>query len=243
MSNAPGTVHLSLELLPQISAMARTHYRPENPLPYHNCDGHVNRVLQDFDRIADELALKNVVVDSIAGSVGIIYHDAGFHVPVSEHGYPTKEAFSAHLAEIDFTSLGIFKKEIVVVKNIIGATHVSTTPKTNTEKAVRLADVGNVFGDELEFFRNFILLIREAHELGQPIADTLKEHCERTTGFLQSYIMPAPKFEAIDGSIVEYDIAAGQRNLRAISRLTLAKVIAQLPDSRILTPAWLHGNN
>ena len=243
MSTSPAFRPLSLDILDEISGMARLHYRPECPLPYHNYDDHVMRAKGYFNQIAEGLREKDVDVDILAGIVALDYHDAGFDVPVSEHGLPTKEAYSADIAAKDLEFLRIRDDVIEVVYDAILTTHVSAVPKTNTEKAVRLADIGNVFADEDEFLRNFILLIREAHELGQPIAETIEDHCRRTTGFLETYILPAPTFIARDGSEVEFDIAAGQRNLRAISRLTVARVVAQLPTTKILPITWLPSNN
>ncbi len=243
MSTSPASRPLSLDMLEQISGMARAHYRPENPLPYHNYDDHVVRAKGYFNQIVERLREKDVDVDILAGIVGLDYHDAGFYVPISEHGLPTKEAYSAGIAVNDLESLRIRDDAIEVVHDAILATHVSAEPKTNTEKAVRLADVGNVFADEEEFLRNFVLLLREAYELGQPIAETIEDHCRRTTGFLETYIMPAPTFIARDGSEVEFDIVAGQRNLRAISRLTVARVVAQLPTAKILPISWLPSSN
>ena len=116
-------------------------------------------------------------------------------------------------------------------------------PKTNTEKAVRLADVGNVFADEKEFIRNFGLLLMEAYELKQPIAETIEDHTRRTVGFLESYIMPAPKFTSRDGSEVEFDITSGRSNLRSLSRLTIPRLVAKLPPQIILPVTWLTSNN
>ena len=242
MSTIPDSRPLSFELLGQISGMARLHYRPDNPLPYHNYDDHVVRAKGYFMEIVTGLS-PVADVDVLSGIVALDYHDAGFYVPVSEHGFPTKEAYSADIAAKDLESLRVDKDEIEVVYNAILATHLSAAPKTNTEKAVRLADVGNVFADEEEFIRNFVLLLREAAVLGQPISETVEDHCRRTVGFLETYILPAPKFIARDGSEVEYDITAGQRNLRAMSRLTLARIVAQLPTSKILPITWFTSNN
>lgn len=243
MSTISESRPLSIELIEQVSGMARAHYRPENPLPYHNYDDHVVRAKGYFEQIVNGLNEKDVEIDVLAGIVALDYHDAGFYVPVSEHGFPTKEAYSADIAAKDLESLHIVADEIEIVYNAILATQFNVLPKTNTEKAVRLADVGNVFADEEEFFRNFVLLLREAHELGQPIAETIDDHARRTTGFLETYIMPAPKFTARDGSEIEFDITAGQRNLRAISRMSLARIVAQLPSKKILPITWFQGNN
>ena len=174
-------------------------------LPYHNFDGHVMSAIGYFESIASDLRTKDVHIDRRLGRLSLFAHDAGYHEDHTAEGYGTKEEYSAAIAEAELNDMGMAHGEIEIVRGAILATHFQAAAETNLEKAVRLADIGNVSASETEFLRNMGLLIQEAAVMKVPLKETFTEHCHATQSFLNAYLNPAPTFTASDGSEVQLD--------------------------------------
>ncbi len=238
MSSKPNNIDLDLGLWPEISEMARLHYRPENPLPYHNYDGHVVKTKQYFSEFTEMLADVNVEIDHATGLAALEWHDAGYHLPHLEYGFESKEELSATIAKKDLAKLGVKRSHILPVVSAILATEAKVEPVTNTEKAVKLADMGNVFATEVEFFQNFLALIHEAHELGRPLPERFTDHCQRTRVYIESHIVSSATFVDRDGSEVSLDLSKVQNNMRKLGQMTFGRVLSESPLKKNLPLSW-----
>lgn len=194
-------------------------------LPYHNFNGHVLSAIGYFESIADDLDAKKVPIDRHLGRLSILAHDAGYHKDHKVLGYDTKEAYSADIARVELSDMQLENPKIAIVSSAIEATHLNAEPGTNLEKAVRLADIGNVSANEIEFLRNMGLLIQEASVMKVPLKETFAEHCQATQNFLKAYIEPAPTFTSIDGTEVQLDRhMAFINNIARLGSLSLIKL-------------------
>lgn len=200
-------------------------------LPYHNYYGHVLQTLRDFKVIYKWLDSKNIPIDYDLGVISLAYHDANYHEDNVSLGFETKEELSASIAESDLIELGANTDTILEVTGAIIATTAGKKPKTNLEKAVRLADVGNVSGDPTVFLYNTYLLMQESVRRGLKLPETFEQFCTNSQGFLDLYFKNSVKFEH-DGNIVEYEPMTGiaQRNIRTLGQMTVKTFSFMLND-------------
>ncbi len=200
---------------------------PRHPkFPYHNYDGHVVSALGYFESIAEDLAKKEVYLNIEDGRLAIMGHDAGFHEDHLALGYRAKEEHAADITREELADLGVDKPRIDIISGAILTTEVGVIPVSNLEKAVRLADIGNVSADEKEFLRNKVLLLREAHKRGLSFTETFEQDCQNTMNFLNAYIEPAPLFVTANGDEVMLDRQmAFRKNVAKLGTLTLAKLL------------------
>ena len=195
-------------------------------LPYHNFEGHVLSAVDYFEDIVDDLESKGVVINRHFGRLALYGHDAGFEEDHDMHGLSTKEEYASEIRKAKLAEMGMADSSITTISSAILATHYQAEPETNLEKAVRLADIGNVSADEREFLRNMGLLIQESIVLRTPLTDTFAEHCQRTQSFLQAYLNPAPAFTAESGEVVQLDRHMSfVNNIARLSALSLAKLV------------------
>lgn len=208
--------------------------------PYHNFDGHVMQTIRDFDVIYEWLEQQGIPIDYDIGVMAIAYHDARFHEDEKAFGFDTKEQFSASTAEIDLIEFGAPKDIIHGVTGAIIATTATEKPQNNLEKAVRLADVGNVSGDPKIFLYNTYLLLQESIRRGLPIPETCEQFCLKSQGFLNLYFSNSIQFEH-EGKIVKYEPMTGiaQRNIRSLGTMTVGKLIDTVPNiEKTLPKIW-----
>jgi hypothetical protein len=186
-------------------------------LPYHNFEGHIMSSVGYFESIADDLESKHVLLDRHLCRIILLAHDAGYHEDHTALGYKTKEAYSADIATKVLADMGMERSKIEIVRSGIESTRYGydKTKLTNLQKAVRLADIGNVSADEKEFLRNMGLLIQEAAVMKVPITTTFDEYRHATKSFLSAYLESAQTFVAEDGSEVQLD-----RHMSFINNIT-----------------------
>jgi hypothetical protein len=199
--------------------------------PYHNYDGHVRQTYRDFEVIYDWLDAHGIPIDFDEGIIGLAYHDAGFHKDHKALGFDTKEEYAKSIAQRDLNKFGAPKRVINTVGGIILATTANLEPKTNLEKAVRLADVGNVSGDPTTFLYNTYLLMQEAVRRGLPIPETIEQFCSSSQSFLELYFKNSVEFEH-KGKVVKYEPMTGiaQRNIRTLGQMTVKTFSAVIRD-------------
>jgi hypothetical protein len=198
---------------------------PADAYPYHNFYGHVTQTFRDFTHIYHWLEDKGITLNYDLGIIALAYHDANFHLNEKAAGFETKEAYSAHIAGVDLQQFGANRYEVRTVKSAIIATTASESPKTNLEKAVRLADVGNVSGDPTTFLHNTYLLITESIKRGLSLPETFEVFRENSQGFLNMYYKNPIEFTQ-NGRTVTYEpIKDGQKNIQRLGKISLIEFI------------------
>ena len=210
-------------------------------LPYHNY-GHIEEAETHFDTIHHKLTPLDVDIDYRLGCIAIKLHDAGFHEDHTAFGFSTKEDYSAALAADLLTAHGASDDIVEAVQGGIRATHCSAVPTTNLDKAVRMADIGNVFGDKITFMSNFILLTQEAIVMGAPVADSFSAQCLRSKTFLESYLKDPVTFTTKNGSEItlETEFSRATCNLSALGHLTIEMAHKMMPKMYDFCPShWL----
>ena len=223
----------------QVSLLAPNYYSAR--LPYHNFE-HVLATLEHFENICDRLLERDVYINRNIGRVAIYMHDAGFDIDHIAEGFDTKEEHSAHLSSIVLQNLGVQDTEIERVnKAIIDGTTVTKQPKNNLEKAVRYADLGNVYGRSyVDFVKNFMLLQKESVVMRKPLAESFEDQRELSLGFLTKYLVPMT-FKTDSGDVIELpeDLNYAERNMVNLSKSTV-KGLAKLPGvPRLMPRQWL----
>lgn len=133
----------SHEYEPDLLEVARAYY---TDLPYHNF-GHALYVVENgrqLVRYCEDNGLEpNEKVVFAAG----LLHDAGFDVPVSDHGLRSKEEFSAQTAEMILGNHGYTDSEIEHVAACIRSTERGVMCESIEAKILRRADLSNLTGD------------------------------------------------------------------------------------------------
>lgn len=226
---------LAEQLESHVYDMARASY---TDLPYHNFD-HVLDTLRYFDSLYDRLKSVNVPINRSLGRVALLWHDAGYEDEFQLLGYDMQEEYHASLARTALENVGAHEDDIVEIEGSILATNPGVKPTTNLQKAVRYADVGNVYDRNFsEFVRNFTLITRESVVLGRSVAETFDAQKDKSLTFLQQYVSPV-MFEASDGSMVELppELNFAERNIRKLNQASLKTVLKIVPGSEKLLPS------
>lgn len=222
----------------QVAQVASSYY---TDLPYHNFD-HVLSTLVYFDSLCEQLEERNVFISRPLGRIALFGHDAGFHEDHKAKGFDTKEQYSAHLWRVLLENLSTDKEDISKVESAIIATTSNVEPVTNLEKAVRYADVGNIYNrDYQEFVKNFVLLTKESLVTRRPVAETFEEQRNLSATFLQQYMSPII-FESEDGLAVELppELNFAERNVRRLNQASIENVIKLFPPAKKIVPTqWL----
>lgn len=198
---------------------------------YHNYPGHVTQTMEDFVALRTWLTQQGIPVDEDLGLIALSYHDANFHLDEKEAGFSTKEEYSAWLVRRDLRELGATDHTIRTVSSAIIKTTFNETPMTNLEKAVRLADVGNVSGDPKLFLHNTYLIMLEAVQRGLPLPNTFEQFCANSQNFLGYYYDKPLEFKYRNKTVL-YEPMTGQArsNIRTLGRMTLGPFIDLMSD-------------
>lgn len=227
------------ERIHEVARLSRNYY---TNLPYHNYS-HVESTITSFDHLCDILSGKGVFIPRNIGKAALYMHDANYHENYRNLGFDfdSKEEYSSYLARNMLHTLDVDSNDIDQIIEAIQATDVSVKPDGNTQKAVRYADLGNVYGQSYpEFLRNFLLLQKEAVLLRQPIADNLQEQAKRTALFLESFVVDMT-FETTKGEVISLptEMNFAERNISRLSKLTLQAVTRTvLGFDKLLPEQW-----
>ncbi len=206
-------------------------------LPFHNFDGHVMNSVNYFNHLTEVLGRQDVDIDRNLGHLALYAHDANYHKDHIAVGHSYKEEYSAEIAKNELANRGMNSSVIDKVSQAILSTRYDITPESNLDKAVRIADVGNVMGNETEFLKNFGLIIQEAVERKVPIEYSFREYCQQVEELLSCYINPPPVFINNSGEEItlQENMSFARRNITSLSRLTVGKLVkvtgVVLPDS------------
>ena len=148
--------------LVQLHGYARVKY--DARLPYHNFD-HALDVLRRANAIMDRCDAERVPVDRRVVTIACLFHDAGYIRDHRELGYPTKEWYAAELMQQAVHPSRLPMAEIAAVKAVIAATDILAPLRTNEDRVIRAADIGNLCGSYTEFTRATEALKLEAEML------------------------------------------------------------------------------
>lgn len=144
-----------------ITPRAAIHYRD---LPFHGFP-HALETSAEVRIIADDYAQHGTALaeeEIEDAQIGMLYHDAGFFVPIHLHPFQSKEAYSSCLMEADQRELGMPEKRIQRIGGGILSTQLQIPPKTRVAKVMRQADLSNVARlPALQVVRNTVRLFRE----------------------------------------------------------------------------------
>lgn len=134
-------------------------------LPYHNFN-HALDVIRRATEILDRCAAEQVAVNREVVLVAALFHDAGYRADHRQLGYPSKEEYAAHLMRDTLRGLAYPGLFIADVAAAIAATDIEARQRTNEDRALRAADVGNL-ADEYEIFTDANRRLKlEAEQLG-----------------------------------------------------------------------------
>ena len=134
----------------------------DDRLHYHNF-GHVLRVIDAGARMLEQCR-EEAAMEAVY--YAILLHDAGFHEDHEARGFPSKEAYSAHLADRLLAELGVDGAVTARGRKAILSTHVEASCVTNEDKLVRLADLWGLAADYDQFKLDTVNLKRESEMLG-----------------------------------------------------------------------------
>jgi predicted metal-dependent HD superfamily phosphohydrolase len=139
-------------------------------LPYHNFQ-HVNDTLAAAHDIIARCNEEGVPVNAQVVYLALLFHDAGYRDDHERLGYPSKERYSAVLAESLLSEYGIERSVIDMVMAAIESTHRDASFSSIEQKAVRAADLSGLAAD-YEKFRHHTEELRQEHHLltGESIA-------------------------------------------------------------------------
>lgn len=141
-------------------------------LPYHNF-GHALDTVVIGKRLVAECLSEEISIDPTIVSLACLLHDAGFHLDHTRKGFPSKEAYSAHLAEGILTRWGVPQDTIAHVQQAILATQEQADVATPEDCTVRAADLFNLGGPYEVFLQNARRLKQEYERMrGETIAWT-----------------------------------------------------------------------
>ena len=184
-------------------------------LPYHNFR-HAENTRDNVSAIARSCikAGLDVLPRTVRNArIGALFHDAGFYVPVTEHGLASKEDYSADIAATELEKLGMPYEDIdEVVTDILG-TRVSEVPKGWGGKALRRADLMNiatgtptqVISIAFDLFNEDRLLKAEYGHTGKPL--TFLEFARRSFDLIT-------EFNADDVTLGDFDRVPGTGECR-----------------------------
>lgn len=147
----------SIEALrdPALEAVVERLYSRD--LPYHNF-AHALSTLRSADCILERCAEEGIAVRLDVVYYALLFHDAGYHQSHEPLGFPTKEAYSAHLARMTLAARGINPDIITAVECCILATMRDGQCRCVEDAVVRMADLSGIGADYSVFLTNTIAL-------------------------------------------------------------------------------------
>lgn len=188
-----------------------------NPaLPYHNFE-HAKDAVRAGRLILQRCREEGIRVDEDVVYYALLFHDAGYHEDHREKGFPTKEAYSAHLASAALRARGVSERVIRKVEAAINSTHRDASFRTAEQKAVRAADLSGLAAS-YAVFRTNTERLRSEYEMLTGEHVEWAEWVQRVAATLQIYLRQEIRltsyFAADDGESLFH-----QRARRNLARL------------------------
>lgn len=134
-------------------------------LPYHNFE-HARDTLSESYRLAEYCETNGLCPDRRVLMASSLFHDAGFNTPLEEHGFRSKEEYSAFIAGQVLPDFGFSQQDTQHVQACIRSTERNVACQTLEAKILRRADLANVAGNMWGFMVGSRLLWEEA---GKPV--------------------------------------------------------------------------
>jgi hypothetical protein len=148
-------------------------------LPFHGCE-HPLDVRDEALSLAQQYLAEGGDPNEIDFDVlesAALWHDARVYLPISWHGFESKEKFSMYIYMMDMRSLGMPEEKIAKGARLIEITERGTHCETVMERIFRRADLKNVSAkNPLNVIRNTVAL---NHEIG--ILSVLEEMMQGQT--------------------------------------------------------------
>jgi len=151
-----------------LAPIARQYYTDE--LPYHNF-AHIEMTLRNARTLIRRTQAARLPIDIELVTISLLFHDASYQVDSKFLGYPTKEHYSAHLADVVLRDQGYSRSFRNKVTGCILATRIFSRAVTLEQKIVRLADASaGMDGSFANFMRSNKALRWEWDHLYEPIS-------------------------------------------------------------------------
>lgn len=205
-----GEVQDDAAILTLLAAELRPFYEPR--LPYHNWDEHIEGGMEKVAALCEQDRAAGKPINTFMAQVAYMGHDAGYPhdlvTPDIWSPYGSKEGYSAHIMELLLRQYGFEQSFIDGVKTCIMYTKMDEVladdvdeEVANTARAVRTADLSNVFGSYKGFVTNSFKLMEEDRVYGRN--RDLKEFKKITKfvlgNFLDPSFRPAGGCRLVDG--------------------------------------------
>lgn len=144
-----------------LSELAREFYID---LPYHNFE-HATHTLDVSLALTEYCEENELSVNRKVIIASALLHDANFHIPIEDHGFRSKEEYSAQIAAEVLPNLGYENDEIAHVQSSIRSTERNIECESLEAKIIRRADLDNLTGSLPELMQNSWKLWLEAWQL------------------------------------------------------------------------------
>ena len=185
-------------------------------LPYHNF-GHARSVAAEGERIVRRCRAAGIAIDADVVHYACLFHDAGYREDHAARGFPSKEAYSAHLATEVLDQQGVGSSVIAAVRQAILATHCDAHCASVEDRAVRAADLSGLGGGFASFMDDARRLKRE-HEFmtGERVSweSWREDACKRIAAFLRERLDLTP--EDVDASGESLLVVRARENMRRL---------------------------
>ncbi len=136
-------------------------------LPYHNFD-HAKEVMWDSLALGRLCIQNGIAVNTRVLAMASLYHDAGFHIDISDTEFESKEHYAAAIYQHSAPSFGFDEAEVELGSKLIIATKLGTKRESVEERIIVRADIDNVGGNyDISFRAKSGLLIEEERLLAQ----------------------------------------------------------------------------
>jgi len=169
---------------PVIEQAARPLY--DAGLPYHNFN-HALEATANGGKLVNRCNDEGIRIDARVVYYALLFHDAGYHEDPLSHGFSSREAYAAHLAEVALREHAVPNTVIELVVAAIESTHADADFATAEQKAVRAADLMGMAADYSVFRRNAERLKTE-HEMLSGATVSWSDWVARVSNVIEIYL-------------------------------------------------------
>lgn len=215
------------------SELARCAEHTYADLPYHNF-AHALHTWEVAENLADYCEANELSADRRIIMASALFHDAGFEVPLAEHGLHSKEEYSAYIAGQVLPDFSFSTEELVHVQDCIRSTERGIPCQSLEAKIIRRADLDNLTGNIPSLLQNSWKLWVEADQLSEgSLPLQFNDWICGIRSNLQAY------FDE-DVSFGEFDKVGGQSIFLAAALRNIEKIdlIAKAMNDGLIQKSW-----
>jgi len=132
----------------------------DSRLPYHNF-GHALETLASARELVERCRDADMDIEAAIVYPAALFHDAAYHEDYRQHGYDSKEAYSAALAVRVMHHYGYANARIHAVRSAILSTECGVACESIEARLVRAADLSGLGTSYRLFIQNALRLWRE----------------------------------------------------------------------------------